>query len=242
MKNNTKDKLHVVIYEQDKHAKLFQIKKHLIKPFIILLCLSVFISWGLSTYILIERKSIVDVAKLQESSKITTLKKEIEELKATQNATLEENKDLLKKISEPSNETEVSLGLIAPPRGMKDRRGEKLLITDTVNYRLNKQREIVFSFNLQNNHPQQKRVVGHIIVLVKGRNAVSFYPNNQINNSFPFLNYNTGEVFGTSRFRPVSAVFKNISIEGPLYFEVLVFSSLGDLLHEESFGPYEHTK
>ena len=99
---------------------------------------------------------------------------------------------------------------------------------------------IVFRFNMINNTEQNRRIDGHIVILMKHGNTLHFYPSDIVNRQFESL-YKRGERFSFARYRPVEGTFSYERQEGVFDFKVKIYNKKGDLLHEQIFSKVYHS-
>lgn len=94
---------------------------------------------------------------------------------------------------------------------------------------------IVLQFNIIPAVSGEAKLSGHIIVLMKNEQTIQVYPQQALTGTNSQINYTSGELFSTQRFRPVEARFLNPKKSGNSIFNVYIFARNGDLLHYQSF-------
>lgn len=95
-------------------------------------------------------------------------------------------------------------------------------------------KEIYVDFELHNVDPENKIARGYIVVLAKTQSMITSYPDTAFNPTQNIvLDYNKGETFAVSRFRPARAVFAADPLEGKKpRFQVLLFASDGKVISD----------
>ena len=79
-----------------------------------------------------------------------------------------------------------------------------------------------------------KKIAGHIIVMMKNEFGIQFYPQQVLANAEAQVNYLSGESFATQRFRPVDASFLKPKRSTNSTFSIYIFSKNGDLVHYQT--------
>ncbi len=125
------------------------------------------------------------------------------------------------------------LSIFKPVQGQKDRTRPAQLslsgfnvatLRDTIN----------FKFNITPLLPNEQKLAGHILVIMKGETGLQVYPQMSLNAPDAQISYSAGESFATQRFRPVDASFLKPRKSGQFVFTVLIFARNGDLIHTQT--------
>jgi hypothetical protein len=90
------------------------------------------------------------------------------------------------------------------------------------------------TFNIIPAGEVDKKIAGHIIVLMKNEFGIQFYPQQVLTNAEAQINYLSGESFATQKFRPVDASFLKPKRSGNSIFSIFIFSKNGDLVHYQT--------
>jgi hypothetical protein len=93
---------------------------------------------------------------------------------------------------------------------------------------------INFTFNIIPAVEGDKKIAGHIIVMMKNESGIQFYPQQVLATPDAQINYLSGESFATQRFRPVDASFLKPRRSGLSTFSIFIFSKNGDLVHYQT--------
>ena len=93
---------------------------------------------------------------------------------------------------------------------------------------------INFTFNIIPAAGNDKKIAGHIIVMMKNDSGIQFYPQQVLATPEAQINYLAGESFATQRFRPVDASFLKPRRSGLSTFSIFIFSKNGDLVHYQT--------
>src|SRR5690606_36619076 len=121
--------------------------------------------------------------------------------------------------------------------GFEDYRDKKLARVENYNNQV-LNNKVIFKFDLINNHADEDRLSGYITVLQFHSYRVNFYPNLALNSESQLIQYNRGESFTVSRFRPVIAQFPVPSNSANVWYKVYTFSREGSLLSINSTKEY----
>ncbi|MBI2518820.1 MAG: hypothetical protein HYV97_00305 [Bdellovibrio sp.] len=95
--------------------------------------------------------------------------------------------------------------------------------------------QLHFRFNIVNQTKENQKYSGHVFVIFKDENAYHVYPSESMSADNFKIQFNQGEAFATTRFRPVEATFKVPPRGEQGVFNVFIFSRTGDLVHKQTF-------
>lgn len=95
--------------------------------------------------------------------------------------------------------------------------------------------KINFRFNIVNLSKEGQKLSGHIFVIMRDDFGIYFHPNNVFEDNDVKINFNRGESFATTKFRPVEANFPRPSQSSKFVFKVIIFSRTGSLIHKQVF-------
>lgn len=95
--------------------------------------------------------------------------------------------------------------------------------------------KINFRFNIVNLSKETQKLSGHIFVIMRDDYGVYFYPNNIFEDNEIKINFNRGEVFATTKFRPVEASFPRPQQSSKFLFKIIIFSRTGSLIYKQVF-------
>lgn len=224
------NKLSFILYKNKSVPRYYQLDKGFMRLFFyglpVITLISILIAGGLLVYF----KQIREMAKRKEPAIIQELKQTKTELLAKVEEVQATNKILQKKlVTEASDSGLKTMSLFKIPPGQQDLTKSPDLTIDSINSR-QASGNYTLKFNLQNNSKNSEKIAGYIFVMMKADNQYSFYPADVFEESEMQMNFDKGEYFATSRFRPVDAKFKMPSKAGDALFKVLVFSRTGDIL------------
>lgn len=228
-----KDKFSFIVYEGENTPRYFEIKKVAIRllffglPFITVASLIVTLA------MLIYFKELRNSALRKEPEVIKELKERTQELEGKLEQVALLNKEFETKLTSSSVGSGLTkLSLFKNTPGQLDKTNPPIFSIDDPQI-LSDKTNVVFKFNLTNVTENGGRVAGYLHVLTKVNGAFYRYPPlNEEGDDFS-INFNSGESFATSRFRPVEATFTNLGARGKIVFQVLVFSRTGDLMHRQ---------
>jgi hypothetical protein len=90
----------------------------------------------------------------------------------------------------------------------------------------------VLEFDLQNTHPTQQQVRGHITVVAKTASGLYTYPEQTLSPRDNILiNYAKGETFAIARFRQAAARFPKIPADsGTIFYQIVLFATDGKII------------
>jgi len=124
--------------------------------------------------------------------------------------------------------------IFTPIQGFKDLTSNRVFATEDPEVITIKDK-IHFRFNIVNQSKDNLKYSGHVFVILKDSGAFHIYPPDAMMTQGFKINFNQGEPFATTRFRPVEATFRGHPIGENGVFNVLIFSRTGDLVHRQSF-------
>ncbi len=123
-----------------------------------------------------------------------------------------------------------TLSFFKPIQGQKDR--TKPAVLSLSGFKTVSNRDTLnLQFNIIPTTPDDVKIAGHIVVLMKNELGISAYPLQALGGSDFQINYSAGETFATQRFRPVDANFIKPKKSGYYSFTVFIFAKNGDLIH-----------
>jgi len=123
-----------------------------------------------------------------------------------------------------------TLSLFKPIQGQRDRTKPAVLSLSGFKV-VNNRDTLNLQFNIIPSNPDDIKIAGHIVVLMKNELGISAYPLQALGSSDFQINYSAGETFATQRFRPVDANFVKPRKSGNFSFTVFIFAKNGDLIH-----------
>jgi hypothetical protein len=235
----TKD-LTLIVYNTPKPPKYIKINKGLVKSLLFIIPFMVIVSVAFSLFTSFYMKRKLEAAQSQEPKKITALKHQAAKLSAQIDSLQKSNQELTEKISTGSAATGVAasqLALFNTPLGFEDLRDKNFAKIDNFsNQMING--KVTFKFDLINNQQNSKKLSGYITIVQYHSYGISLYPNISLNNKTPLIQYNKGESFHVSRFRPVIAEFSVPQNSASVWYKIFIFSRTGNLLAMESSEEY----
>lgn len=125
------------------------------------------------------------------------------------------------------------LSLFKPVQGQKDRTRPAQISLSGFNA-VSLRDTISLRFNITPLLPNEQKIAGHILVIMKGETGLQVYPQMSLNAPDAQISYSAGESFATQRFRPVDASFLKPRKSGQFVFTVLIFARNGDLIHTQT--------
>ena len=90
--------------------------------------------------------------------------------------------------------------------------------------------QTVVRFNLVNVTKDSARISGFIFVVLRLEQSLYFYPESSFSDGDLQVLFSNGEIFATSRFRPVEANFPPPNKPTTALVKILIFSRTGDLM------------
>lgn len=234
-----KDKFSFIVYEGENTPRYFEIKKAAIRflffglPFITVASLIVTLA------MVIYFKELRNSALRKEPGVIKELKERNLELEQKLEQVALLNKEFESKLTSSTSASTGAglskLSLFRTTLGQLDKTNPPQFSIDDAEI-LSDKTNIVFKFNLRNVTENGGRVSGYLHVLAKVNGAYHRYPPLETTTDDFAIDFNSGESFATSRFRPVEATFTNLGARGKVVFQVLIFSRTGDLLHRQTIS------
>lgn len=226
-------KLSFVLYEDKKNPKYFEIKKGVLKfiliaPPVISITALFAILLGLTYF-----NQIRELIEKKEPAIIQELKSKNAQMDREKQELVNFSKTLQKKLLSDEPTQLDYLYLFQKHRGSSVKLSPATFSIDKVEInKKSKEDKVELKFNLVN--IIGKKQSGYLFILMATPNGIQFYPKNILSSEKMLIKFNTGESFYTSRFRPVKADFNlNANSGATPFFKVLVFSRVGDLIHEQ---------
>lgn len=227
-----------ILYEEKNPPKYFQIEKRTLKIILFGIPFAALMALTLITLIYLKSRNITSlksgpaidsgiVQRMQTEKKL--LEQEIRELKSSET-------ELLNRISSESMKSISQTSLFAPAVGSSDLTSNKMIKVDQSTILSESSNEKI-KFNLIN-ATQEMKILGHIFVLKKEGNLLSFYPPHALTDELLPIPFHKGEPFTMSRLRPVEATFAK-SLAGGATYTVIIFSRSGDLLLKAPLNPLQ---
>jgi hypothetical protein len=228
-----KRKLSFILYDSFSSPKYFEIKKSFFKFLIIVLPTLTLASISIVILGLVYFKNIVAITEQKEPALISELKIEKEKLAQNLAEYLKDYKLFQGKLTSTKQPNINTLSFFKKTLGQVDLTQEPTLAIDQIRI-TSDNNQLHFQFNIVNLTKDKSKLRGIIFVIMKdGNNKFSIYPQNSIEDNEMQINFNLGENFTTSRFRPVDAPFELPSAKSNLLFKVIIFSRTGDLIHKQ---------
>jgi hypothetical protein len=234
----TKDpkKLAFILYEDHSAPSYFEISKNLFRflfiglPFVAFL--AILITVGGALYF----KQIKRMVEKEEPKIITELKTQRLELLQKQKQLENDQKRLEEKLATGTAGTSgadnlASLALFKHSPNRQDLSQAPEVSLDEFSTKVSNDKLLV-EFKITNLTEEQKKVAGFLFVVMHEGSRVSVWPANSFVDQEMSVVFNKGELFATTRFRPVLASFDKPK-ENELLFKVLIFNRLGDLIFKK---------
>lgn len=231
-----------VIYEDQRPAKCFEVKKGQVKFLFLLIPFIVILSVMTVLFVFAYIKNLKVQSEKEPPPIIEQLKNEKNILLKNQQELQDLNKSLLSKIesSGESSETTSILPFFRPILGQEDLTGQSPLAIKNLSTQVISN-SLKFTFDLVNIQPEQTKspITGYVFVLMKDQNLLTIFPPLPFDLKEAFLTkFDLGEKFTVTRFRPVVANFARPSHPPhPIFFKIFIFSKTGDLLFQKAIGP-----
>lgn len=227
-------KLSFILYEEKSPPRYFEINKTFVRFIFFGLPLISLLSLLTAVLLLVYLKEIKSYIEKKRPEIITELEQNNADL-TEKNLSLTEMNDLLQhKLSTTHISTSIKqiLSVFKPISGQKDLTNEHLFSVEDENITFDK-KNILIKFKLVNITTPNRRLSGHIFVIMNNQNSIQFYPAESLKDGAMESSFIKGELFGTSRFRPVEATFSILKNPENIIFQVLIFSRTGDILHNQ---------
>lgn len=239
-------KLAFVVYEPGNSPRYFEMKKGLFRflffglPSVTLLCiLSVILTGAYFKQIREQgtrgKSLVIDQLKKEKSELALQLKKlEREQRQLTQKLSLKKKPQQPQQFQQQSQPKEFlnSLQLFKQSSGRQDLSNspelslEKIEVTPT-------SKNLELSFKIVNATQGNKRLSGHIFVMMKSNSQINIWPQNTFTAQEIQIEFHSGEPFAASRFRPVKAIFPRPATISNLLFKIIIFNKTGDLIFKK---------
>lgn len=230
MEEVKKDKLSFILYKNRNVPRFYEVEKGSFRLFFYGLPIVTIISILVTASLLVYFKQIREMAKRKEPAIILELKNNSLALQEKVEDVQKTNAILEKKLVTGASDTGLkTMSLFKVPPGQIDLTKSPDLVVESISSSQNK-KLYTLKFNLSNNSKGQEKIAGHIFVMMKVNNSYEFYPNDVFDENEMQMDFNKGEYFATSRFRPVDAKFRMPEKTSTALFKVLVFSRTGDLM------------
>ena len=224
------DKLSFILYKNKNVPRFYEVEKASFRLFFYGLPIVTLISILIAGSLLVYFKQIREMAKRKEPAiirelnvKNAALAEKVEEVQKT-------NKVLEKKLVTGASDSGLNtMSIFKVTPGQNDLTKTPDLAVESIASRQGNG-TYTLKFNLSNNSKNQEKIAGNIFVLMRSGNKYHFYPNDVFEENEMQMDFNKGEYFATSRFRPVDAKFPMPAKVTNALFKVLVFSRTGDLM------------
>ena len=227
--------LTLVIYEDQKATKCFEIKKNHLRWLLFILPTLTILGLGLGIYSLLNVKSHVIKLEKQKPLEIKMLVKQLETTITEREDLKKNNETLITKLSAPNTDVPLVLPLILPVNSYKDL--SKNGPFELNNFKLNKNsNNITCTFDLVNKTAPDK-VAGYVFAVLKAGSSIQIHPAQDLSFDQSLSSFNLGERFAMTRFRPVTATFNNPPSAEKYHVQIFVFSRVGDLMFHSKHGP-----
>jgi hypothetical protein len=235
-RNLPANKLAFILYEGHNVPRYYEIKKGLFRFILYGLPLITFISTLISLVGFVYLEQLEKMAERKEPRIISELRLERDQLQANVIEIEKERKLLQDKIASGSSSSDTNQGLStlalfkeSPGRNDLTKSPELGLEEIEVSSLEDK---VTLDFKIVNLTKDQKKFAGYIFVLMKSADQLHVWPAGSYGENKMHVIFNTGELFATSRFRPVKATFPLIDGNETL-FKVLIFNRIGDLVYKQ---------
>lgn len=233
MITQTKKKLSFIIYDENQAPRYYELSKGLLRFIVFVLPTLALISILITIAGFLYFKQIRHFAQMKEPQIISDLKQEIVTLKEQTASLDKERESLLVKLGQGTKDATSleSLLLFKPSPGRKD-------LTKSPNLRIEEVeatqqgQNINLDFKILNLTKDQSRISGFIFVVMKDGDNLVTWPNGSMADQEMDISFNKGELFSTSRFRPVKVSFPPTK-EKDLLFKIVIFSRTGDLIYKQ---------
>lgn len=237
--NETEDKFSFLFFESKlSNPKFFEIKKSYAKLFFYVFPILLITSISLLIIGLVYFKEIREVVKRKEPQIIKELKSENQSLIQKEKEFLKEQALLEKKLlGEPTSDL-ASLSLFRPVKGQTDKTHTPQISLDNFSAN-NESGQITVKFLMTNLNSEIDKQSGYIFVLIKSGEGLYYYPPSAIPEDDVQFQFNKGEYFAFSRFRPVKLQIRTTEKKNDFMVKVLIFSRQGDLIHKKIFSRSE---
>ena len=236
------NRISFIFYEKENLPRYYEINKKIFQlalyglPTISLLCIAGILAMGMYLKKIPmhpqEHKAIDNIPS-QLLSKNKILIKENQKLQ-------ELNKKLQTKLTSSSTTSQVTDTWIEKSPVSKKPSQTSLAIENPKAFFKNK--KIHFHFNLSNKLKNKIPLKGFVHVIMKKDNKLFFWPSPSLSPEKLTAPYDSGEAFSTRYFRPVLSSFpippETSSSDQKYLFVISVYSTTGDLIHQENVTPF----
>ena len=231
------NRISFIFYEKANLPRYYEINKKIFQlalygfPTISILCLSGLLLMGV--YI---KKTPSYTPKIETTHNDTLKFKTQYETLAKENRELQEiNQQLQTKLATTPASSQVGGIWIEEAPNSKKQSSTSLAIESPKAFIKNK--KIRFHFNLSNQLENKVPLKGFVHVIMKKGNELLFWPRSSLSPLRLTAPYNSGEAFSTRYFRPVLSSFplpsQTSNNEQKYLFVVIVYNTIGDLIHRE---------
>ncbi|HAZ11790.1 MAG: hypothetical protein A2X86_07945 [Bdellovibrionales bacterium GWA2_49_15] len=242
MDNTDLSKFSFLLYEKKNPPRYFEVQKSTLRLLFFILPLLFALLSGLTYYSLRkyfkirhQEHQIVPSVVDQFNAERSSLQSEIKDLHSL-------NQDLQAKLSSPQMMPPSAEGALTSNvfdiftqiHGMKDLSSTNIFTIEDPEVIFIKD-QLHFRFNIVNQTKENQKYSGHVFVIFKDENAYHIYPAEAMTAENFKIQFNQGESFATTRFRPVEATFKGAPQGEQGIFNVFIFSRTGDLVHKQTF-------
>lgn len=231
-----KNSLSFIVYDGSKSPRYYQISRQFFRTII----------WGLPGFgvlgIIIGLTAFTLYQQLKKDLQnvdpeiVVELQDKVKTLEEDKLANEKLSKDLQQKLEETAslaNTEKINplsiLNLYQSVPGAQDLSQTPTLSMDDFQVNVNNNQSVV-KFNLVNVTKDSARVSGFIFVVLRLDQSMYFYPDTSFSDGDMQIPFSNGEIFATSRFRPVEARFPPPTKATTALVKILIFSRTGDLM------------
>ncbi len=234
-------KYSLLLYEKKSIPRYFEIQKSTLRLLFFIVpmlffALSGVTYYSLRKYVKIRHQEFKEVPSVvdQFNAERTSLQNELKEMHQL-------NQELQSKLTAPQTtapptavDTPDVFDLFTKIHGMKDMSSSAIFAIEDPEVIFIKE-QLRFRFNIVNLTKDNQKYSGHVFVILKDAGAYHVYPPEAMTSENFKIQFNQGESFATTRFRPVEATFKGYPQGEQGVFNILIFSRTGDLVHRQTF-------
>ncbi len=223
-----------IIIQEGRLSKILKINSKTLKQFFTTLSLLVSALIVSMVLTILFYQNQISMVKDDQSSSLDSLTKQNEEKATTISTLTEENLALREKLSQPSEKSS-ALSLFATPSGFKDITKQGLIKLEEINTSFSNGKANL-KFNVKNTK-QNGKVSGYSFVSLYTDSGITVQPTSKSLMSGTPIEFQQGESFTVSRFRPFTVNFSIPKSMKEAFFRIVIFSKTGDMITNKLVGP-----
>ena len=220
----------LLLYSPDSRPRYFEISRTFFKFFFLglpFLTVLAFLAISLGT---VYFKQLKLMTVRREPQLIQTLREENSAIKTQLTEAEALGQELQEKLMVTPQDAAGTFSFFKPTLGQRELTQNPRISVENINV-LTEGNNTRLQFRIVNQGGEGRRTSGFVFIILKTKNSYIFWPEKENSPRQMQYQFNEGEFFATSRFRPVNASFPLFERGSTVAFQIVIFSNTGDILH-----------